>query len=68
MAAATTPADTNRELTRAREPLPVKPASDRVSSGLDRAIERSIEVPPTHHAIMLAWPMWSLHAESNTCS
>ena len=48
MAAATTPADTDRELTRAREPLPVKPTGDRVSSGLDRAIERSIDVlPPT---------------------
>lgn len=43
MAAATTPADTDRELTRAREPLPVKPTGDRMSSGLDRSIERSIE-------------------------
>ncbi len=51
MAAATTPADTDRELTRAREPLPVKPTGDRMSSGLDRSIERSIEVlPPCNYA------------------
>ncbi len=44
MAAATAPADTAKELARARAPLPVKSGADRVSTGLDRAIERSIEV------------------------
>lgn len=45
MAAATAPAYSDKELSRAREPLPVKSGASTVSSGLDRAIERSIEVP-----------------------
>mmetsp|Transcript_1025 Transcript_1025/g.3120 ORF Transcript_1025/g.3120 Transcript_1025/m.3120 type:complete len:233 (-) Transcript_1025:318-1016(-) len=43
MAAATAPAYSDKELSRAREPLPVKSGASTVSSGLDRAIERSIE-------------------------